>query len=408
MNPPWLILRSSRAGRIGAALLLLALALEAHAKTKTLHADANAARLKALEQQAAESRAKAAELARRTAQMQKDLEEQRQSLTEAAADVRTGEQALSRLEDEQAQLAGRYGDESLVLERDRAKLARLTAGLVRLSRIPPGGLLAWSQAPIDAARAEMLLGTALSATRASAKETEGELERLEETGRALDAKRKEATHAASVLTTRRAALQQLVDRRQSLYRQTDSDRQAAEARAQKIADEAKDLRDLVARIEAEQAQAEREAARRKTHVQKPQPPGVRFAGGAGLPIAGEVKARFGQDNGLGTTARGITIVARPGATVTAPAAGTVRYAGPFRGYREILILEHSGGYLSLIAGMARINVAVGTSVGTGEPVGTMDERPDARPELYYELRRNGQPVDPEAKALPVEVKGKAR
>ena len=143
-------------------------------------------------------------------------------------------------------------------------------------------------------------------------------------------------------------------------------------------------------------------------MKKPQADAARFAGGAGLPIAGQIKTAFGHDNGLGITSHGLTIVARPGATVTAPAAGTVKFAGPFRGYREILILEHSGGYLSLIAGMARINVAVGTSVGTGEPVGAMDERPDARPELYYELRRNGQPVDPEAGALRDDVKGKAR
>jgi septal ring factor EnvC (AmiA/AmiB activator) len=102
------------------------------------------------------------------------------------------------------------------------------------------------------------------------------------------------------------------------------------------------------------------------------------------------------------------MIARPGAAVTAPSAGIVRFAGPFRSYREILILEHPGGYLSLIAGMSRVNAAVGAQIGAGEPIGTMDERADVRPELYYELRRNGQFVDPEAVTLPVAVKGKAR
>jgi septal ring factor EnvC (AmiA/AmiB activator) len=382
-----------------------------HGKPGRAQEDANAARLKALEQEAAASRAKAAELAGRTERMRKDLDEQRQSLTEAAADVRAGELSLSRLEGEQTALADQYDREARLLGADRARLAHLAAGLVRLARVPPGGLLAWTEAPIDAARAEMLLSSALAETRAGARQAEGELARMEDTGRALADKEREAAHASTILKAKQVALGNLVTKRQSIYEQTDSDRRDEQERADKIAAEANDLRDLVARIEAERAAQERREAeeRRKSHLAaapSPRPP--RFAGGAGLPIAGQIKTRFGQNDGLGTTARGITIIARPGATVTAPAAGKVRFAGQFRGYREILILEHSDGYLSLIAGMSRINVAVGAPVGAGEPVGTMDERPDGRPELYFELRRNSQPVDPEAVALPVDVKGKSR
>jgi septal ring factor EnvC (AmiA/AmiB activator) len=371
-------------------------------------AESQRARLKSLEQRAEQSRARAADLANRTARLRKDLEEQRQSLTAAAADVRAGERALSRLEAEQAALAAEYARESELLGADRARLARLAAGLLRLSRIPRGGLLAWTRAPVDAARAEMLLASAVAQTRSGARQAEAELVRLDETGRALDEKKREALRAAGTLTARRGALAKLVAKRQSLYDQTESDRRAEQDRADTMAAQARDLRDLMARIEAEQrSQEEREAAaRRKAHLKAA--PAGRFAGSAGMPIAGEVKTQFGQNDGLGTTSRGVTIIARPGATVTAPAAGKVRFAGQFRGYREILILEHSGGYLSLIAGMSRIDVAVGTSVGAGEPVGVMDERQDAKPELYFELRRNGQPVDPEAAQLPADAKGKAR
>jgi septal ring factor EnvC (AmiA/AmiB activator) len=341
--------------------------------------------------------------------MRNQLDEQRQALTAAAADVRSAELALSQQESEQAELAEQYGREFALLDADRARLARLTSGLARLARLPPAGLLAWTEAPIDAARAEMLLSSALAATRAGAHQAEGELARLDDIGRALEAKKRDAAHASGVLKARQTALAELVGKRQALYQQTDADRKAEEERAEKIAGEAKDLRDLVARVEAEREAAEqREAdARRKAHEKEPPAAkSVRLAGAVGLPIAGQIKTQFGQNDGLGTTSRGI--VARPGATVTAPAAGKVKFAGQFRGYHEILILEHSGGYLSLIAGMARINAAVGTAVGAGEPVGAMDDRLDAKPELYFELRRNGQPVDPEAVALPVDAKGQAR
>ncbi len=366
------------------------------------------AQVKELERQAAESKARAAALAAKTAKMQKDLAAQRQALTDAAADVRAGEETLSRLDSEQADLADTVGHQSEALERERAKLRRLTAALVRLSRIPPGGLFAGFDEPVDAARAEILLQSALVETRNEAKQVEAELGRLDDDRRRLDDKRREGEHEAGLQRNRQASLTALVDKRQALYQQTDEDRQAEEEKSRKIADQAQDLRDLVARIEAQQ-KAEADAAARAKSKIKTKPAEVgQFTVAKGLPVAGSVKIHFGQSDGLGTTSHGVTIVARAGAAVTAPASGTVRFAGPFRSYREILILEHPGGYLSLIAGMSRVNATVGTEVGVGEPIGTMEDRADGRPELYYELRRNGQFVDPEAVTLPVAVKGKTR
>jgi septal ring factor EnvC (AmiA/AmiB activator) len=380
------------------------------ASTKTAApANPSAAQVKELERQAAESKARAAALAEKTAKMEKELAAKRQSLTSAASQVKADEAALSRLETEQASLAKSVDTQSALLATDKARLARLTEGLVRLARIPPGGLLAAFDAPIDAARAELLLQSALTATSDAARQTEQELAHLDDLNRQLDAKHREGEHQAGVLKSRQTALAALVDKREAVYQQTESDRQAEEEKARKIAEQAKDLRDLVARIEAQQ-KAEAEEARRKAHQKKAAPPAPtgHYTAAAGLPVTGQVKIRFGQNDGLGTTSHGVTVIARPGAAVTAPASGTVRFAGPFRGYREILILEHPGGYLSLIAGMSRVNAAVGTQVAAGEPIGTMDDRAGASPELYYELRRNGQFIDPEAAAPPGGVKGKVR
>ncbi len=361
-------------------------------------------RLKLLERQAGESRARALALAKQTAQMEKELVARRQNLTDEAARVRMAEEELSRIEKEQEALTGQLVRQSSLLDSDRIRLAHLTAGLVRLAQIPPGGLLAWSDAPIDAARAEMLLQSAVLATRDGARQATGEVTRLDDDNRKLQAKRREVEQAALALKSRQVELASLIEKRQALYRQTESDRKAEEERAGKIADEARDLRDLMAQIEAQQ---QAEALRRKAHAPAVQAAGI-FKAARNLPVTGEVKVRFGQNDGLGATSHGVTVITRPGATVTAPAAGMVRFAGPFRSYREILILEHPGGYLSLLAGMTRIDATVGTAVGMGEPVGLMEARPDARPELYYELRRNGQFVDPQAVALPADVRGKAR
>lgn len=111
------------------------------------------------------------------------------------------------------------------------------------------------------------------------------------------------------------------------------------------------------------------------------------------PARGKVVGQYGQTNDVGHVVKGITIQTRHDAQVIAPYDGQVVFSGPFRGYGLLLIIEHSEGYHTLLAGMARIDVAVGQRLLAGEPVGVMGPE-DTKPSLYVELRRNGQPVNP--------------
>ena len=122
-----------------------------------------------------------------------------------------------------------------------------------------------------------------------------------------------------------------------------------------------------------------------------------------LPVNGVRIREFSASDGLGGTEKGLSIASRPGAQVTAPCDGWVVYAGPFRNYGQLLILNAGGGYHVLLAGMERISVDLGQFVLTGEPVAVMGGRvqPAAalvsgsgQPVLYVEFRRDGTPVDP--------------
>jgi septal ring factor EnvC (AmiA/AmiB activator) len=120
------------------------------------------------------------------------------------------------------------------------------------------------------------------------------------------------------------------------------------------------------------------------------------AGGAAvppLPIAGPVAAAFGQE-APGPRNRGIVIRPAPGQPMAAPADGRVVFAGPFRSYGLLLIIDHEDGYHSLLSGMTRLRVGVNQWVRAGEPVGSFDELGETGPQLYVELRRNGRPVNP--------------
>jgi septal ring factor EnvC (AmiA/AmiB activator) len=117
-----------------------------------------------------------------------------------------------------------------------------------------------------------------------------------------------------------------------------------------------------------------------------------------LPVHGDIVLRYGErvpsDSGQDTTLKGIKIRTRPGADVIAPFDGKVVFSGNFRSYGQILIIDHGGRYHTLLAGLHRIRAVVGQWVLAGEPVATMDPQSSKEPELYLELRRTGQPINP--------------
>ena len=114
-----------------------------------------------------------------------------------------------------------------------------------------------------------------------------------------------------------------------------------------------------------------------------------------LPAAGQLAAGYGDPLPDGSdSSKGFLIETRPGAQIVATFDGRIVYAGAFRRYGLILIIEHSGRYHSLLAGLGRIDVVLGQWVVAGEPVGLMGSPAGEAPVLYLELRHNGQPIDP--------------
>ena len=111
-----------------------------------------------------------------------------------------------------------------------------------------------------------------------------------------------------------------------------------------------------------------------------------------LPAHGKIVQRFGQISG--TQNQGVILETRPDAQVISPHDGWIVYAGPFRGYGLLLIIEHGEGYHSLLTGFSKLDSVPGQWVLAGEPVGLMGAPKSGRPRLYIELRHNGQPINP--------------
>jgi murein hydrolase activator len=227
-----------------------------------------------------------------------------------------------------------------------------------------------------------------------------------------------------LLATQAADLQQLIARLE-VERKAREAREAREAEVQRRREEAARHREEVAhqRAEAQRREAERLArlapppaptapeapspAAPDTAVTVTAPAPVlvdparpkllrSFAKARGLvvyPASGKLLLQFGESDELGVVSKGITVETRAGAQVIAPFDGKIAFAGAFRGYGQILIIEHGDGYHSLVAGLDRIDGTVGQWLVAGEPVGTMP-RGEERPHLYLELRHDGQPINP--------------
>ena len=127
--------------------------------------------------------------------------------------------------------------------------------------------------------------------------------------------------------------------------------------------------------------------------------------GQGLPQASGARAemkRFGDAGAEGSTFEGLSMQTRAEARITAPADGWVVYAGEFRSYGQLLIINAGGGYHILLAGMNRIDVSLGQFVLAGEPIAVMGNSAtpsqgddSSRPVLYVEIRKDGRPIDPD-------------
>lgn len=374
------------------------------------------------------------ELEARIAQQTKEREEIQAQLVIAGRSARENEAALSSLEDVAERLTADARAKRAALADKQKETGALAAALQRLGAQPGPtetvSLLGLGpQGPIETARAAMLLGTALPHLDRQARQLRGELLELNRVEREVRQQRERVRAAASKLTAERRELDKLIERKQTLERQLARESGQAEARVERLSASARDIRDLLetlaeqrrqeeSRRKAEEERRRQEEERREASLRPSRPPqaaptpevevAIRPDAGARglrtLPVTGKLVSNFGQNTESGGPARGMTIQCRALAVVVAPDAGRVLFAGPFRGYGQILIIEHAGGYHSLLSGLGRIDSEVGSTVRAGEPVGLTGSGQAGRAAdeggrgqgstLYFELRRNGQPTNP--------------
>lgn len=357
-------------------------------------------------QQGAQARARAEALEREAAR----------AGAEADRTARDAAAAAARIQEAQAEIAARQADIRIVdAQRDelRARLAqrqmpvlRLTAALQRLSRRPLAIALLRPGSLTDTMHTRALLETMLPEVRQRTASLRADIDKA----RALRERAVGAVAALKreqgALTTRRQALAALETRQRLALRSASGTADRESERALALAEQARDLDALA--LDLGRAGEKREAlARLPGPVMRPAQPGAQTglpievpqmlappsaAPRFQLPVQGRLVAGFGATPAPGSPAsRGISLAAGAGAQAVAPGAGRVAFAGPYRGYGTIVIIDHGEGWTSLVTGLAQIEVRVGEQLVEGSPLGIAGP---GRPIIALELRRDGKPVNP--------------
>ena len=336
--------------------------------------------------------------------------------------------AETRVSDSQGRLDDVAASEGALrqsLEARRGTITEVLATLQRMGRKPPPAVVVRPEDMLEAIRSAMLLGYVLPEIRGEAESLVADLGELVRLKDAASVERQRLANERDTISGERSRLAALVEARQA---QIDSSERALKderARIEDFSKQAQSLKDLISRAESDQAamrRATEQASRTPAPAQSPQElaalssaafrdparlqPKIAFTDARGLlalPTNGQIIRPYGGSDGFGGTERGITIAAQAGNIVTSPSDGWVLFAGPYRSYGRVLIINAGNGYNFVLTGLRDTSVEIGQFVLAGEPVGTMGTaQPDARipeavagqPMLYVELRKDNQPIDP--------------
>ncbi len=310
--------------------------------------------------------------------------------------------------------------ESVIIRSNLAEkedqLSELLAGLQRLEQNPPPALVVEPKNILQALRGAMMFGAVVPEMRDQALDLQTKLQRLVAISTETQEARKSQEEALTALHASEDELVKLQADQKTLALASAQDLETEKLRAADLATQAKSLKQLLVALEEEKkrveavktAEAKAQEQAEKLKREALAKPGMVFTLSKGkleYPVQGTILKQFGADNGLGRTLDGLAVSTMAEANVISPVDGRVEFAGPFRSYGQLLILNAGEGYLVLLAGMKQISAEIGQSVKAGEPLGRMGEGPssvaligsetdNAHPVLYVEFRKNNDPVDP--------------
>ena len=370
-------------------------------------------------------------------------------LVETADLIKKSEGQLTSIENRLGELGAQEKILKGSLNERQGQIAKLLSALQRMGRNPPPVLITQREDALKMVRSAMLLAAAFPQLGNQAKALAARLNELLRVMTEMRAQSEQLRTETARLNDAKTRLAGLLDAKKTSLEERQRELKHMRMVSAEISESVTDLNELISKLDQavkentglgayEKENKDKTAAAPPSAAPdtKPQPPAaapstagkstdvvelspgtalgspgrikpeIAFADAKGrltMPAQGRQVLGFGEKTQYGGQSKGLVLETRQGAQVTSPCDGWIVYAGEFRSYGQLLIINAGGGYHVLLAGLSQIDVQPGQFVLGAEPVGTMNgwtqqaqpAATNSAPVLYIEFRKDGTPIDPD-------------
>lgn len=388
-------------------------------------ADISKKELERMEKQVQQQNMEHKKLQAQATQINLELGEVSREMVKAAQQIQNNEEKISRMESELAKLQTDLKEATDGFLAEDTNLIKTLSALQNLALKPTEALFVQPLTPVETIRSAILLRETVPYLEANANQIREKLLKIERQKQQIETQVAKITAQKQLLENEHDKMKALVQRKSRMRNSIEIQSAKAKQKVEKMASQANDLRDLLNKLEkerqaklkkqeeerkrlaAKQAEERKKLSEQKKDEQTQRADLIKFSpdiitetgkgfikakGTLPLPARGTISSSFGDEKIKGVVSKGIIINTRNMAQVTSPFDGSVIFSGPFRGYGNLIIIDHGQGYMTLLAGLENIDCELGQMLLAGEPVGQMPDNKEAK--LYVELRHNNHPIDP--------------
>ena len=372
--------------------------------------------LKKVEKQVLEQSLEHKKLQAQATQINLEISAVNKEMIKTAKKIQNNEDRLTLMENQLTLLEKDLQKTQETFTKEDIYLIDLLTALQNLAMKPTESLLVQPLSPVEIIRSAMILRETVPYLEENAANLRAKLQNISLKKDKIEKQIAEISKQKVLLQSEHARMTQLARKKSRLRNSVEIKSEQTKKNMDKLASQAQDLRDLLSKLEKQRLEKERKEAerRRKEEVLrkleekksddliKSETPAItniasgfaKAKGSLPMPARGVITTRYGEQKVKGVSSKGLTVSTRAKAQVISPFDGAVVFAGPFRGYGDMIIVEHGDGYLSLLAGLGSIDVEPGQMLLAGEPVGQMPEETNS--ELYIEIRKDNHPINPAA------------
>ncbi len=370
-------------------------------------------RLKEVNSAISEGKQNSAILDKKANLLNSEVSNLRKEKVKIAKKLKNAESNVFRLRTEITKLTRKESSIQELLDDRKLQNIQILFALHRVSKLHPQTIIGYPSTASNLIKTGILLKRAVPEIERRSRQLHADLKLLDYTRSEKARKKTRLNTAVKDLENHRRNLDKLLDRKSKSYKQTLAARQVEASRLHRLSQEVSTLKELFKKLNLEKSSHSHLIRKKrkytKTNNSLPRrldppsinntrslqlPPIASARGKLIFPVAGVIKPKSSGKKQHNKANRGLKIISGPGAQVVAPYDGRVVFAGPFRGYGKLLIIEHGQGYHSLLSGLGKIQTAVGQNLISGEPVAAMGAPPTGKPILYMELRKNGKLLNP--------------